>query len=142
MENCFPSACRCRRHSAMEHDFVSFQKHAIYRSLNFSDESVTKHMLTLFRRTPELRLLECVECGDVWLRGLDQLEGIQHLALVEADDLTLIENQGVWPATLDRFEDAWVLAFGTLGRNSPDIRNWQMLHNTQKAFARFSKPST
>lgn len=76
----------------MEHDFVSFQKHAIYRSLNFSDESVTKHMLTLFRRTPELRLLECVECGDVWLRGLDQLEGIQHLALVEPDDLTLIEN--------------------------------------------------
>lgn len=84
-------------------------------------------------------LFQCRECGDVWLRALDQVQWMQHLLLIEPEDFKRIETEGIWPDGLDKYEDTWVKEFGVVGRNSPDRREWQAVHNTPKAFARFGK---
>ena len=139
LEAIFPYECRCRRHAAMERDNLQFNGSNVYRSLYFTDHSVLQTLRLLFRRTPDVQLFQCVECGDVWLQALDQVEWIQHLVLIEAGDLKRIEQDGVWPTTMDRFEDAWVLAFDLIGRNSPQLRQWQAANNSAEAFARFGK---
>lgn len=135
----FPSSCRCRTQSAMNRDDLDFTGSNVYRSLYFSDKSVTDHMRILFRRTPEVELLECRECGETWLRALDQIEWMQHLVLMEPADMKRIVEEGVWPTALDKFEDAWVSQWGIVGRNSPLLRSWQAEHNGPEAFARFGK---
>lgn len=135
----FPSSCRCRTHADMGHDYLEFTREHVYRSLYFLDSSVTDHMRLLFHRTPELDLLECRECGDIWLRALDQVIWLQHLVLIEPADLTRIVEKRIWPTTLDRFEDAWVSRWNIVGRNSPHLRAWQAAHNKPEAFARFGE---
>ncbi len=139
LDKLFPHRCRCRRPAAMDRDNLNFAGPNVYRSLYFTDKSVTQSMRLLFRRTPELKLLECVECGDVWLQALDQVEWIQHLLLIQPEDIKRIETTGVWPVGLDKYEDAWVSEFAIIGRNSPQLREWQAAHNTPEAFARFGK---
>ena len=139
LQKTFPFACRCRDYAAMDHDEVRFDGPSVYRGLYFTDESVTQHMQLIFHRLPDMDLFQCRECGDVWLRALDQVQWMQHLLLVEPEDLKRIETEGIWPDGLDKYEDAWVKEFGLVGRNSPDRREWQAAHNTPEAFARFGK---
>lgn len=139
LDEIFPYNCRCRRTALMGRDYISFAPTNVYRSIYFSDTSVTQNMGLLFNRTPELKLLHCLECDDVWLQALDQVEWVQHLVLIEPQHLKKIESDGIWPNTLDGFEDAWTSAFAIVGRNSPDLREWQQVHNTPEAFVRFGK---
>lgn len=139
LDSTFPYKCRCRRHAAMDRDYLDFRGPNVFRSLYFSDTSVADHMRLLFRRTPDIDLLECRECGDVWLRALDQVEWVQHLVLVEPEDVKRIETDGVWPEALDTYEDVWVSEFGVIGRNAPQLREWQAAHNAPEACARFAR---
>lgn len=122
-----------------ERDYLNFAGPNVYRTIYFADESVTQNMRLLFHRMPDLKLLACEECGDIWLQALDQVEWVQHLLLIEPEDIRRIESDGVWPNGLDTYEDAWVAEFGIIGRNSPDRRAWQAAHNTAEAFAKFGK---
>ncbi|MBM3609690.1 MAG: hypothetical protein FJX29_14800 [Alphaproteobacteria bacterium] len=135
----FPFNCRCRGKSAMEHDYLRFDAPAVYRSLYFSDTSVTQTMRRIFRRTPGVNILECQECGDIWMQAHDQVIWIQHLALLEASHIKHIEAHCIWPTVFDRFEDDWSAAYGILGRHSRGLQEWQALHNPPAAFARFGK---
>jgi hypothetical protein len=137
----FPRPCFCRRHSPLDYDEVDFSKPNVYRRQYYGDECITQTTAVLFRRTEDIDLLRCTACGDLWLRGMDQDWGRTHFLLLEADDLSRIERDGIWPDGLDRFEDDWVKAFRgiPINRNSPDLADWQAAHNTPEAMQRFGR---
>lgn len=135
----FPRPCFCRRHSPLDYDEIDFSKRNVYRRQYYVDECITHTTETLFRRTEDIDLLRCSACGDLWLRGMDQDWGRTHFLLLEPDDLSRIERDGIWPDGLDTFEDDWVKAFRgiPINRSSPELADWQATHNTPDAMQRF-----
>jgi hypothetical protein len=142
----FPRSCFCRRHSPLDYDEIDFSQRNVFRCQYYGDECITHTTTILFSRTRDIDLLRCSECGDVWLRGMDQDWGRTHFLLLEPDDLDRIERDGIWPDGLDRVEDDWVKAFGGIERqphdggihrHSPGLADWQAAHNTPEAMRQF-----
>jgi hypothetical protein len=135
----FPRVCSCRRRSAMDYDHVDFSGHNVYRCLYYIDECLERHTECLFHRTPDIDLLRCRDCGDVWLRGMDQDWLRRHYLLFEPDDLESIRTEGRWPAGLDRLEDTWIAAVSGMRRDNPRVPQWQREANTPEALRRFGR---
>jgi hypothetical protein len=136
-ETVFPRRCYCRRRSPMNEDVLDFSGRNVCRRLYYVDDCVGRSTTLLFRRTPDIDLLRCAECGDVWLRGMDQDWLRQYLVLLEPGDLDRIIDAGLWPEGLDRAEDSWTRAFGGLHRGDPNLPAWQAQANTAEAFRRY-----
>ena len=133
----FPRRCHCRRRSSMDCDALDFSGRNVYRLLYYVDECLEQHTDCLFHRTPEIDLLQCRSCGDVWLRGMDQDWLRRHYLLLEPGDLAAIETDRLWPDGLDRFEDSWVAADAGLHRNDVRVLDWQRKANTAEAYGRY-----
>ncbi len=134
----FPRACQCRKPSDMDCDEFQFGER-VYRRLFYIDDSVTADMRVLFRRTPDIDLMACDKCGDVWIRGMDQDWLRQHLVLLNPGDLERIKIEHIWPSEMDVIEDVWTAAVGGLHRNAPELMEWQRQNNTEQAFNTFAK---
>lgn len=137
----FPRRCFCRRQGAMDCHELDFTGANVYRRIYFSDPCVADSCDGLFHRTPDIDLMRCRECGDVWLRGMDQDWGRQHLLLLEPDDLARIEGEGIWPSGLDAAEATWIAAGGGTAHDDPRLPAWQREANSAEALRRFGARS-
>ena len=135
----FPRRCHCRKRSSMDYDDLDFSGRNVYRRLYYVDECLEQHTDCLFHRTPDIDLLRCRSCGDVWLRGMDQDWLRRHYLLLEPGDLDAIQSDGRWLDGLDRFEDSWIAAVTGLHRNDPRLLDWQRKANTAEAFGRYGR---
>ena len=138
-ETLFPRRCFCRRQGAMDCYELDFSGANVYRRIYYSDPCIDGGCDVLFRRTPDIDLMRCRECGDVWLRGMDQDWGRQHLLLLEPGDLERIEADGIWPSGLDRAEATWIAAVTGMAHDDPRIPAWQREANSPEAVQRFGK---
>jgi hypothetical protein len=137
----FPRRCSCRKRSAMECDDLDFSGRNVYRRLYYVDECIEQHTECLFHRTPDIDLLRCRSCGDIWLRGMDQNWLRRHSLLLEPGDLDAIQAEGQWPDGLDRAEDTWIAAVTGLRRDDPRLPDWQRDNNTPEALRKFGLES-
>lgn len=135
----FPRRCSCRRRSPMDCDELDFTGRNVYRRLYYVDECIEQHTECLFHRTPDIDLLRCGQCGDVWLRGMDQDWLRRHYLLLEPGDLEAIQMAGRWPDGLDRAEDTWIAAVTGMHRDDPRLTNWQRKANSPDALRKFGK---
>jgi hypothetical protein len=135
----FPRSCFCRRHSPMDCDDPDFSGRNIHRLLYYIDKCVANSSDILFRRTPDIDLLRCRECGDIWLRGMDLDWLRSHYLLLEPGDLEAIRSEGRWPDGLDRFEDNWIATEGGMRRDDPGLPAWQKEANTPEALQSFGR---
>lgn len=133
----FPRRCYCRRQGKMDCNELDFTGTNVYRRIYFSDPCVNDNCDVLFKRTPDIDLIRCRECGDVWLRGMDLDWGRQHLLLLEPGDLKRIESEGVWPSGLDEAEATWIAAEKGMRHDDPRVPAWQRENNTADAMKRF-----
>jgi hypothetical protein len=135
----FPRHCFCRKHSTMDYNELAFSGRNVYRRLYYVDECIEQHTECLFRRTPDIDLLRCRECGDVWLRGMDQDWLRRHYLLLEPGDIESIQTNGHWPAGLDHLEDTWIAAATGIRRDDPRLPDWQRDANTPEALRVFGR---
>jgi hypothetical protein len=135
----FPRRCSCRKRSAMECDDLDFSGRNVYRRLYYVDECIEQHTECVFHRTPDIDLLRCRSCGDIWLRGMDQDWLRRHYLLLEPGDLETIQAEGRWPDGLDRAEDTWIAAVDGLRRDDPRLPAWQQASNTAEAMCSFGR---
>jgi hypothetical protein len=133
----FPRSCFCRQHSPMDCDYPDFSGRNVYRRLYYIDECIEQHTECLFHRTPDIDLLRCRSCGDIWLRGMDQDWLRRHYLLLEPGDLEAIQAEGRWPDGLDRAEDTWIAAVTGMRRDDPGLPDWQRDNNTPEALRMF-----
>lgn len=133
----FPRECSCRRRSTMDFDGLDFSGRNVYRCLYYVDECIERHTECLFHRTPDIDLLRCRSCGDVWLRGIDEDWMRRHYLLLEPGDLEAIETEARWPDGLDRAEDTWIAAVTGMRRDDPRLPDWQRDNNSPEALRRF-----
>ncbi|MDB5603023.1 MAG: hypothetical protein JWN71_5067 [Xanthobacteraceae bacterium] len=133
----FQRTCFCRRDSPMDENEIYFGRRNVYRCLYYNDECITRTTTPMFYRTPDIDLLRCDTCGDVWLRGKDMRWARQHYVLLEPGDLERIERDGVWPDGMDAYEDDWLKEGGGLSRHSAELAAWQAAHNSPEAMRRF-----
>jgi hypothetical protein len=135
----FPRRCFCRKHSTLDFDNLDFSGRNVYRRLYYNDECISQSTECLFHRTPDIDLLRCRECGDVWLRGMDQDWCNTHFLLLEPGDLDAIRDEGRWPEGLDRLEDRWIAAVTGMHRDDPQLPDWQKKTNTVEAMRRYGR---
>ena len=133
----FPRRCSCRKRSAMDCDDLDFSGRNVYRRIYYVDECIEQHTECLFHRTPDIDLLRCRSCGDIWLRGMDQDWLRRHYLLLEPGDLEAIQAEGRWPDGLDRAEDTWIAAVTGMRRDDPRLSDWQRDNNTPEALRKF-----
>ena len=133
----FPRQCFCRRQGRMDCNELDFSGANAYRRIYFSDPCVSDSCDVMFKRTPDIDLIRCRECGDVWICGRDLDWGRQHLLLLEPDDLARIERGRVWPSGLDAAEATWIAAENGVRHDDPRVPTWQREANTAEAVARF-----
>lgn len=136
-EALFPRRCFCRRQGAMDYYELDFSGTNVYRRIYYSDPCIDNSCDVLFHRTRDIDLLQCRECGDLWLRGMDQDWGRQHLLLLEPGDLERIEAEGIWPSGLDQAEATWIAAVTGIAHDDPRIPAWQRETNSPEAMQRF-----
>ncbi|MDO9414884.1 hypothetical protein [Pararhizobium sp.] len=138
----FPRTCQCR---AIRPDFpqsIRFHRYAGFTLVHirpgYSSTVMMPTMELLFHRTPDIDLMRCRDCGDLWVYNLDPEAVEQNWILLDPDYEGKHDPWSRWVNLLSPMEEHLATTYGIISTGSPALRDWQKANNTPESFALYA----